>query len=51
MNKVPPDVAVLQVPQFTELHGMRGCLVAPTKIIAGGNRRTLVVTSPSPTRS
>jgi hypothetical protein len=26
----------LQVPQFTELHGMKGCLVAPTKIIAGG---------------
>jgi 2,3-bisphosphoglycerate-independent phosphoglycerate mutase len=34
----PPE----QVPTFDELHGMRACLVAPTKIIAGaqsGRRR------------
>ncbi len=25
----------IKVPSFAELHGMRACLVAPTKIIAG----------------
>lgn len=39
-----PEIAILtfysayttiQVPQFEEIHGLRPCMVAPTKIIAG----------------